>query len=208
MIKILLYVFFFAGYFSFNACSNPVSAKGDNNAVEVEGLEHTKANDATAAESGDKEVAEVYSKAIKDYIEAVYQLDKKVLDTLFILKRQNGQEDDFPDIQLPQKINKTSIILLTQKDADLRRDASRKATPFINLIGNVDDNNADFIFVAFYPGFTHQMDAYINYKYDKLKKEYVLDQLSIEVVMYDKNKKPSHMAIYENGKHKEDRPTK
>lgn len=203
-----MYVFFFAGYFSINACTNPVSAKGDNNVAEVEGMKHTKANEATAAESGDKELAEVYGKAIKDYIEAVYQLDKTVLDTLFILKRQNGQEDDFPAMQLPEAINKTRIVLLTQQEADLRKASSRKVTPFINLIGNVDNKNADFIFVTFYPGFTHQMDAYINYIYDDGKKNYVLDQLTIEVVMYDKSNKPTHMAIYENGKHTGDRPIK
>ncbi len=143
----------------------------------------------------------IYVKAIEDYMDAVHQKDKTVFDTLFLIKRQNGLPDDFPDIQLPPKIKETKISLLTQQDAGNHKPFYRVNAPAINLIGFVEKNKATFTFVAFYPEFHHQYDAYLDYKFNSTKKDYELEQLTIEVLIYDQQGKPDHFAIYKNGNH-------
>ncbi|MBS1653104.1 MAG: hypothetical protein JSU07_13945 [Bacteroidetes bacterium] len=150
----------------------------------------------------------MFVKAIHNYIDAVYQKDKTVFDTLFFINRKNGQPDDFPDIKLPQSINKTKLLLFTQQQADNHKQLYRPSAPCINLIGGVEKNKAEFIFVTFYPEYNHQYDCYINYKFNSENKDYELEKLTIEVLIFDKNKKPDHFAIYQDGKHTGDKPIK
>ena len=150
----------------------------------------------------------IYIKAIEDYMNAVHEKDKTVFDTLFLIKRQNGLPDDFPNIQLPPKIRETKISILTQQEAGNHKSFFRVNAPAINLIGFVEKNQAIFTFVAFYPEFHHQFDAYLDYKFNSTKKDYELEQLTIEVLIYNQEGKPDHFAIYKNGKHFGNRPVK
>ncbi len=150
----------------------------------------------------------IYIKAIQDYIDAIHQKDKTVFDTLFFIKRKNGQADDFPDIQLPLSVKQTKLLQFTKQQADHHKQLYCKSSPCINLIGGVEKNKAEFIFVTFYPGYNHQYDCYINYKFNSTKKDYDLEKLTIEVLIYDKKEKPDHFAIYQNGKHIGDKPIK
>lgn len=150
----------------------------------------------------------LYIKAIEDYMDAVHQKDKTVFDTLFFIKCQNGLPDDFPDIQLPPTVKETNILLLSQQAAANHQSFFRETSPAINLIGFVEKDKATFTFVAFYPEFHHQYDAYLDYKFNSTKKGYELEQLTIEVLIYDQEGKPDHFAIYKNGKHLGNRPVK
>ena len=150
----------------------------------------------------------LYIKAIEDYMDAVHHKDKTVFDTLFLIKRQNGLPDDFPDIQLPPTVKETKISLLTQQEAGNHKSFFRVNAPAINLIGFVEKDKATFTFVAFYPEFHHQFDAYLDYKFNSTKKDYELEQLTIEVLIYNQEGKPDYFAIYKNGKHFGNRPVK
>lgn len=150
----------------------------------------------------------LYIKSIEDYMDAVHHKDKTVFDTLFLIKRQNGLPDDFPDIQLPPTVRETKISLLTQQEAGNHKSFFRVNAPAINLIGFVEKDKATFTFVAFYPEFHHQFDAYLDYKFNSTKKDYELEQLTIEVLIYNQEGNPDHFAIYKNGKHFGNRPVK
>lgn len=122
-----------------------------------------------------------YVKAIQDFMDALYQKNKTVFDTLFFIKRNNGEPDDFPDIQLPQSIKQTKLILLTQQQADNHQQLYCKSSPCINLIGQIEKDSAEFIFIIFYPSYKHQYDCYSSYKFNSVKKSYELKKLTIEL---------------------------
>lgn len=127
-------------------------------------------------------LAKLYSKAIVDFIEAIDKEEKTAFDTLFIANRKNGQPDDFPDIDLPVAIGNTKIILLPGSDSEARKSSYRKTSPFINLMGWVEEQHAQFVFVVFYPGFQHQYDCYIDYQYNSNNKEFELEKSRVERV--------------------------
>jgi hypothetical protein len=122
----------------------------------------------------------IYIQAIEKYIEAVYQRDKTILDTLFILKRSNGQPDDFPDIDLPTSIKNTQLILLSQKESDTHKHLFKKTNPCVNIIGWIEAQKAEFMFVTFFPEFKHQFDCQLFFKYHDVEKGYIFEQLSFK----------------------------
>jgi hypothetical protein len=122
----------------------------------------------------------IYIQTIEKYIEAVYQRDKTILDTLFILKRSNGQPDDFPDIDLPTSLKNTKLILLNQKESDLQKYLFKKTSPCVNIIGWIEEQKAEFMFVTFFPEFKHQFDCQLFFKYNELEKDYVFEQFSFK----------------------------
>jgi hypothetical protein len=115
-------------------------------------------------------LTDIYSQAIRDFIKAANQKNKKPFDTLFFGKGVVGQPGMFPDIKLPETIEKTTIKLITPEEGE----KYQKDKPFriyINMPGWVDKKNAEFIFVVFSDGFRHQYDYTLRYVYiDKLKK--------------------------------------
>jgi hypothetical protein len=129
---------------------------------------------------GKSEVEKAYSKAIDEYITAVYQRDKSVFDTLFF-----GRHADFPDIELPAMIQNTKIILLTTEEADKKR-KYRKSLVFINMIGWITKDKSEFMLVTFYPGYVHQFDCMINFKYNSKRKEFELEKLQFTNYAYGK----------------------
>lgn len=122
------------------------------------------------------DLAKAYSLAIGDFIKAANAKNKTGFDTLFIGKRANGQPDDFPDIELPKTIENTQVRLIAP-EAGVKLQKQRKARIYINLMGWVDKETAEFIFVVFSNGFEHQYDYRINYKYDAKQKRFVLTDL-------------------------------
>ena len=113
--------------------------------------------------SAQTDLAKVYSQAIGDFIKAANQKNGTAFDTLFIAKRQLGQADDFPDIELPEKIENTRIILITPEQGEKSQN-ERKTRIYINLFGWVEKEKAEFMFVVFSNGFDHQYDYTINYQ--------------------------------------------
>lgn len=167
-------------------------------------LKKNQISDTIAPDSN--ELTSIYTRAIHDFIEAIYQKDKTVFDTLFFIQHKNGLADDFPDIQLPESIKQTKLLLFTQQEAENHKSFYHEASPCINLIGDVNENTSDFIFVAFFPEFQHQYDCYIHYNFDRPMKDYELEYLRIEVLIYDKNGKPDHYAVYQDGKQTGNKP--
>ena len=46
----------------------------------------------------------MYIRAIRDYMDGVYQKDSTLFDTLYLADRKPGGPDDFPDVTLPREI--------------------------------------------------------------------------------------------------------
>lgn len=115
----------------------------------------------------------IYTQAISDFIKAANKKNKSNFDTLFFGKRKFGQTDDFPDIELPKKIENTQIRLVPHELSETKQ-KERPSRIHINLVAWVNKDNAEFIFVVFSNGFAHQYDYHFNYKYDVKKKEFVL----------------------------------
>jgi hypothetical protein len=119
-----------------------------------------------------------FSQAIAEYIKAVYKRDGSVFDTLFF-----GKHSDFPNIELPASIENTRIVVLTAQEADKKR-AYRKTLVYINLFGWVMKEKSEFIFVTFYPGYVHQYDCTIHFKYNPRQKKFELESLEFKNYAY------------------------
>lgn len=196
-------------FIAFASCSATVTEKADaiksDTAVTINQL-----SDPIVVDSNqfDKAVmTNTYINAIQDYIEAIHRKDKTSFDTLYLANRKLGGPDDFPDIELPKQIDGVEIILLSFGAAHTEKiNQYKKTSPIINLMGWVDKKKAEFIFVTFYPEFNHKYDCYINYDFNSTKNSYDLKKLTIEVLTVDKNGKPDHFAIFQDGKHIGDKP--
>lgn len=114
----------------------------------------------------------MYTRAIEDYIQASYQTGLIDFDTLFLINRKNNLADDFPQIQLPSTIQHKNIALLdTNTLANWNVSKPDKLT--VNLLGWIDFNKAEFIFVTFFKGMEHQYDYQIMYQIDASKQPHV-----------------------------------
>ncbi|MBP9068431.1 MAG: hypothetical protein KBG47_02920 [Bacteroidia bacterium] len=131
------------------------------------------------------ELTKIYSQAITDFIKAANKKNKTPFDTLFFAKRKNGQPDDFPDIELPKTLEKTHILLISHQVGEKKQN-ERKSRIYINLIGWVTKENAEFIFVVFSNGFVHQYDYHINYKYNTKLKQFELAKIQFKGPPFDK----------------------
>ena len=117
------------------------------------------------------EPEKIYILAISDFIKAAEQKNGKAFDTLFINKRKQNEGDDFPDISLPNKIAET-VIVLDNFDVHLDLYRKLKHRMNLNLIGWVNQLDAEFMFVMFTNGFDHQYDYNIKYNYNKKTKKH------------------------------------
>ena len=113
---------------------------------------------------------EIYSQAIGDFIKTANKKNNTSFDTLFIGKRVNGKSDDFPDIDLPKVIENTQIRIISP-EAGQKSQNEKKSRIYINLIGWINKENAEFIFVVFSNGFMHQYDLNLNYKFKRNRYE-------------------------------------
>ncbi len=148
--------------------------------------------------AGQSALSARYTAAIGDYLQALLKLNKSAPDTLFLIKRKNGQPDDFPDVTLPPVIRGTRIIIMPTADSAKHRFSN--SAPCINLIGWVEKTKAEFTFVAFWPGFRHQFDAYVNYRYNAASKTFELQPVRVEVLVYGKDGTADHYEVYEDGR--------
>ncbi|MCC7246819.1 MAG: hypothetical protein IT269_14130 [Saprospiraceae bacterium] len=129
------------------------------------------------------ELTKLYVQAIGDYIKAVKKDYSIQFDTLFFGKHVYGQEDDFPDIELPETIEHTQIRLVTPEFC-AQKQKDDKSSYSINLIGWVDYEKADFIFVAFSNGNQHQFDYYLDYTGDKASSKFTLEKARFENFLF------------------------
>jgi hypothetical protein len=140
-------------------------------AITIAGLYPMFALSQSMAVNKKTDLEKIYILAISDFIKAAELKNAKTFDTLFINKRKQNDEDDFPDISLPKTISNTPIVL---DNFDVHLDLYRKLKHRmnLNLIGWVHQEKAEFMFVMFTNGFEHQYDYNIKYTYNKKTKKY------------------------------------
>lgn len=165
---------------SSNATENSLSDKPrDGSAVQTSQM--SVSTDSTAIPN-DK-LVQVYSQAIGDYIRLANHEYKLSFDTLFFGKHVFGQPDDFPAIELPATIENTVIRLVSPEDG-VKKQKESKSSYYINLIGWVDTDSAEFVFVTFSNGMAHQFDGFINYKYNVNKKGFEMQNSRFQNYLY------------------------
>ncbi len=124
-----------------------------------------------------KDLTKAYTQAIADFIKEANKKNKTNFDTLYFGNRKYGDPyDDFPDIELPQTIEKTHIILISPELGAKTQNAI-KTRIYINLIGWVNNKRAEFIFIVFSNGFSPQYTYNIDYKYNSKLKQFELEKI-------------------------------
>jgi len=195
---VLFWTVSFAASCSNHPAGNSNKILADSSSAAIQPTDNLIA-DTSAAQKDEQ--TKIYSHAIAEYINAVYQKDKTELDTLFL-----GKHADFPNINLPASIANTRIMLLTTEEAEKRE--YFKTSVYINLFGWVRENKAEFIFVTFYPKFQHKYDCFIDYNYNTERKEFELEKLRFENYIFSSEGKLERIAIYKDGKYVGDKPLK
>ncbi len=189
-------IYFLIVYAALTACSN--HASGNNNT----GI-HSEATTVSMSDSMPEQKSElikIYTQAIAEFIKAVYKKDKTSFDTLYFGKHAYGQPDDFPDIDLPETIENTHVRLVTPEVGQKKQQES-KSLVYINMMGWLDDEKADFMLVVFSNGAQHQYDYFINYTYNTSRKEYVMENIEFEDYLHYNGQKPNRISIYKDGKY-------
>lgn len=130
------------------------------------------------------DLTKIYSQAIEDFIIAANKKNATAFDTLYIAKRKIGQPDDFPDIELPEKIENTQIRLITP-EAGEKSQKERKSRIYINMIGWVDKETAEFLFYVFSNGFEHQYNYSIHYTFNVKRNDFELKELQFNGPPFD-----------------------
>lgn len=159
---------------------------------------NTETTDGVAMQKA--ELAKIYTRAIAEFIKAANKKDKTTFDTLYFGKHVYGQPDDFPDIELPQTIEKTEIRLVAP-EVGQKKQTERKSLVYVNMIGWVDKEKAEFIFVVFTNGGEHQYDYFINFIARASTNELELDEIAFENYLQLNGQKPKRMTIYKDGKY-------
>jgi hypothetical protein len=145
-------------------------------------VNHVSNHDLTITKA---ELTKIYVQSISDYIKAVNRDYALQFDTLFFGKHVYGQPDDFPDIELPKTIENTPIRLVTP-ELGTQKQRMDKASFLVNLIGWVNTETAEFIFVTFSNNNEHQFDYYLNYNYNTQSSAFVLDKIRFDNFAYPK----------------------
>lgn len=146
------------------------------------------------------ELTKIYTNAIAEFIKAVFKKNNTTFDTLFFGKHVYGQPDDFPDIELQPTIEKTQIRLVTPEIGQ-KLQAERKSLVYVNMMGWVESNKAEFVFVVFTNGGEHQYDYFINYITTTSTSKFELDKIELESYLHLNRQKPKRIIIYKDGKY-------
>lgn len=166
------------------ACTGQVtSTQNSTKTIDDSSAIQSHENDTTQADTpaeNNAALTKIYCRAIADYITAVSKQNLLPVDTLFFGKRNNGQPDDFPNIVLPETINNTSIRLVDPAIGE-KLQQEKASRIYINLMGWVDTDKAEFIFITFSNGFEHKFDCNIDYKYNLERKEFELVKSRVEM---------------------------
>ena len=190
------------------ACSNPAGIKqkadknfADSSAPSIQQPISAMIDNITVQKD---ELTKIYTQAIAEFIKAAYKKDKTTFDTLYFGKHVYGQPDDFPDIELPETIEKTQIRLV-KPEVGQKKMGERKSLVYVNMMGWIDKDKAEFILVVFTNGGEHQYDYFINFLFNTLTKKFELDKIEFENYLHFNGQKPSHITIYNEGKYSWDK---
>lgn len=172
------------------ACSNPEKAEGGAEMIQERALETLP-----SSPENKNRLVKMYSQAIVEYLKAAGENNHVKYDTLFF-----GRHVDFPDIDLPATIKGTKIFVLNPEEIETNKGVYSKSAPYINLMGWVNDEKAEFIAFTFFPEFRHQYDYFINYRYHSQVKEFQLEEVAYEIYADLVETKPKHTIMYQKGK--------
>ena len=187
-------------FLGLTACSN---YSRDKSATETIISDHSLPNNSFETDSLRKqndELTKIYTEAIAVFIEAAYKKDRITFDTLYFGKHVYGQADDFPDIELPQIIDKTQIRLVSPEFGQ-KIQAERKSLVYVNMMGWIEKEKAEFLLVVFSNGAEHQYDYIINFIYNTSTNKFDLDKIEFENYLQLKGQKPNRITIYKDGKY-------
>jgi hypothetical protein len=151
-----------------------------------------------------EELTKIYTQAIAEFIKAAYKNDKTTFDTLFFGKHIYGQPDDFPEIELPETIEKTQIRLVLPEIGQ-KKQSERKSLVYINMMGWVDKEKAEFLLVVFSNGAEHQYDYFINFSYNTSGAKFELVKVEFENYLHLNGQKSKRITLYKNDKYVDDK---
>lgn len=146
------------------------------------------------------ELTEIYTQAIVEFIKVAYKKDRTTFDTLYFGKRSFGQADDFPDITLPLTIENTQIRLVTPELGQIKQN-QQKSLVYVNMIGWVDKEKAEFVLVVFTNSGEHQYDYFINFINKASTNKFELDRIEFENYLLLKGQKPKRIIVFQDGKY-------
>ncbi len=129
------------------------------------------------------ELTKIYTQAIGEFIKAIFKKDHTTFDTLYFGKHVYGQDDDFPDIDLPETIEKTQIKVVSP-EIGKKLQGERKSLVYVNMMGWVEKMKAEFLFVVFSKGAAHQYDYYITFTYSSSEQKFKLSKIEFEDFRY------------------------
>lgn len=132
-------------------------------------------------------VTEAYCRAIAEYAKAAYSDGKSIPDTLFI--GTTGVGFQFPSIELPATISGVNVRLLSSDEAE-RLHLERKSYVFLNMVGWMEGDKAEFIIVTFFAGGKPQHDCHLHFVRSG-KGEFELDSLRFAYAYPDNEMLPS-----------------
>ena len=72
---------------------------------------------------------------------------------------------------------------------------------YVNMIGWVDKENAQFVLVVFTNGIEHQYDYYINFNFNTSTNNFVLDKIEFENYLHLHGQKPKRTTVYKDGQY-------
>lgn len=195
-------------FLSITACSNLSGDKSltDKTIANSSFTSSQQTNSTTTDSSAMQkdELTKIYTQAIATFIKAAYKKDKTTFDTLYFGKHVYGQPDDFPDIELPQTIEKTQIRLVVPEIGQIKQ-TKQKSLVYVNMAGWVDNNNAEFVFVVFTNGGQHQYDYFMNFITNTSTNKFELDKITFENYLHLNGQTPKRIIIYKDGKYVADK---
>ncbi|MEN9370425.1 MAG: hypothetical protein RI952_1290 [Bacteroidota bacterium] len=189
-------------FLGLTACSNQTGTKPQADKIISDSSSTQQKNSATtdSLTVQKDELTKIYTQAITEFVKAAYKKDKTTFDTLYFGKHIYGQPDDFPDIELPETIEKTQIRLVSP-EVGQKKQAARKSLVYVNMMGWVDSEKAEFILVVFSNGGQHQYDYFINFNHNTSSGKFELDKIEFENYLHSNGQKPKRITIYKDGKY-------
>lgn len=161
--------------------------------------QHTKTVERDSLNLQKENLTKIYDQAIQEFIKSAYKYNKTTFDTLYFGKRVNGQPDDFPNIELPEKIENVHIRLVTPEQGE-KLMLENKNRKYVNLVGFIEREKAEFIFVVFSDGLTHQYDYFLNFYNNSSTNKFELDKIDFENYLQSDGQKPKRISIFKERK--------
>lgn len=202
--KYTIAIFIWTVFLGFTACSNQTGGKSQADKIITDSSSTVSQQTNSAATDSltmqHDELTKIYTRAIAEFIRAAYNKDKTSFDTLYFGKHVYGQPDDFPDIELPETIEKTQIRLVAP-EVGQKLQTERKSLVYVNMMGWVEKEKAEFVLVVFSNGAEHQYDYFINFTHNTSANKFELEEIASENYLHLNGQKPTRTPIYKDGKY-------